>query len=86
METKLTLSLDSEIIKRAKEYAKERKTSLSNLVENYFYYLSSDTKEQNFNGEEKTPITNKLYGSLQMDNFDAEKFKEEYLMEKYLSV
>jgi hypothetical protein len=42
METKLTLSLDKEIIEQAKKYAKQQKTSLSKIVENYFYYLTSD--------------------------------------------
>ncbi len=41
METKLTLSLDKEIIEQAKKYAKQQKTSLSNMVENYFYYLTT---------------------------------------------
>ena len=35
MSTKLTLSLDKEIIEKAKEYAREHKVSLSYLVENY---------------------------------------------------
>jgi len=85
METKLTLSLDKEIIEQAKKYAKYQKTSLSNMVENYFYYLTSDKPEKINKSKEKTPITDKLLGSVKIDLFDADKLKEEYLVEKYLN-
>lgn len=42
MESKLTLSIDKELIKKAKKYAKTQKTSLSDLVESYFRILSAD--------------------------------------------
>ena len=42
METKLTLSLDNEVIKKAKLYAKDKQTSLSDMVENYFYFLTAE--------------------------------------------
>ncbi len=86
METKLTLSLDKEIIEQAKKYAKKQKTSLSNMVENYFYYLTSDKPGKVIKSKEKTPITDKLLGSVKIDIFDADKLKEEYLVEKYLNV
>jgi hypothetical protein len=35
MNTKLTLSIDYEIIEKAKEYAKENGRSVSDIVENY---------------------------------------------------
>lgn len=85
METKLTLSLDKEIIEQAKKYAKKQKTSLSNMVENYFYYLTSDKSEKVYKSKEKTPITDKLLGSVKNDMFNADKLKEEYLVEKYLN-
>lgn len=85
METKLTLSLDKEIIEQAKKYAKRQKTSLSNMVENYFYYLTSDKSEKVNKSKEKTPITDKLLGSVKIDKFDTDKLKEEYLVEKYLN-
>ena len=43
MNTKLTLSLNKNIIKSAKDYAKENSVSLSKLIENY---LNSLTKKQ----------------------------------------
>ena len=35
MNVKLTLQLDQDVIEKAKLYAKERKQSLSSLVQNY---------------------------------------------------
>ncbi len=42
MATKLTLSLDKEIIERAKVYAKEHNVSLSYPVENYLLRIISE--------------------------------------------
>ena len=39
MDTKLTLTLDKEVIERAKVFAKSKNRSLSDLVENYFKAL-----------------------------------------------
>lgn len=36
MQTKLTLRLDAELIKKAKIYARQKNTSVSKLVEKYF--------------------------------------------------
>ena len=35
MNTKLTLTIEKEIIERAKDYAKEKNRSLSDIIENY---------------------------------------------------
>ena len=45
MDTKLTLKLNEEVIKKAKEYASENSSSLSRLVENYLRLLVAN-KEQ----------------------------------------
>ena len=45
MNTKLTLSLDKNVIERAKLYAKEHEVSVSFLVENYLLKITSDYKE-----------------------------------------
>ena len=85
METKLTLSLEKEIIEQAKKYAQKQKTSLSNMVENYFYYLISDDAGNDIHTKEKTPITEKLLGSVKNVKFDPDELKEKYLMDKYLN-
>lgn len=43
MDSKLTIKLNENVIKRAKKYASDKKLSLSRLIENY---LDSLTKEQ----------------------------------------
>ena len=86
METKLTLSLDKEIIEQAKKYAKKQRTSLSNIVENYFYYLISNENKEDIKNKEKTPITDRLLGSVKLETHSTEKLKEEYLMDKYINV
>ncbi len=40
MNTKLTLTIESEVIKIAKEYAKDKGQSLSEIVENYFKFIT----------------------------------------------
>jgi hypothetical protein len=40
MNTKLTLNLDKNVIESAKDYAKSRKVSLSQLIENYLNALT----------------------------------------------
>jgi hypothetical protein len=49
MTTKLTLSVDSRVVVRAKRYAARRKTSVSKLVEGYLDLVSrtgtDDTRE-----------------------------------------
>lgn len=49
MTTKLTLSVDSKVVVRAKRYAARRKTSVSRLVEEYLDLVSrpggADTEE-----------------------------------------
>ncbi|WLD25118.1 DUF6364 family protein [Flavobacterium dauae] len=44
MNSKLTLKLNESVIERAKQYASNKKLSLSKLIENY---LDSLTREQN---------------------------------------
>ena len=42
MNTKLTISLDAEVIEKAKIYAKSQKLSLSQLIENYLKSLTME--------------------------------------------
>ena len=84
METKLTLSLDKTVIEKAKKYAKSKQTSLSQIVENYFYYLTIEEKK-NQGKKEKTPITDELTESLGRIEIDEEKEISKYLIKKYVN-
>ena len=82
MNTKLTLTLEKKVIEIAKEYAKEKGQSLSELVENYFKLLTKDSK-----AEEMVELSQKvksLKGILKVDqDFDYKKVLEEEIIRKH---
>lgn len=83
MNTKLTLTIEQEIIERAKNYAKERNRSLSDIIENYLKLLTE--KEQKTNGKKNNPIVESLRGSFKMPkDMDYEKELRNRLEKKYL--
>lgn len=61
MTTKLTLTLDKQVINRAKEYAKKQGTSLSKLVESYFTRIYNQESGE-INNVSIPPITKELTG------------------------
>ena len=82
METKLTLSMDEGVIKKAKEFARENHTSLSQIIENYF--ISLTRKDKANDKEDISPLVKSLSGVLQLPgNFDHKKERIKYLEEKY---
>jgi len=83
MGSKLTLTVDEEVIKAAKAYAKSQGRSVSSLVENYLKSLSSEVEEPEPISA-YTPITNRLRGALKVPaDFDYQKTLEDALLEKY---
>lgn len=81
MQTKLTLRLDDELIREAKALARQRGTSLSQLVANYFRALTRSPAEPP-EEERLPPLTRALAGALR----DAEVGEEDYgahLEQKY---
>ena len=83
MTTKLTLTIDEQIIAQAKEYAKSQGRSLSKLIENY---LRSVTAENYSQEDISSPIVNELHGSLKVpQDFDYKEALKEALNEKYLN-
>ena len=46
MDSKLTLKLDANVIKRAKVYAKKQDISLSKLIENYLDALTGSSSKK----------------------------------------
>ncbi|MBM3710550.1 MAG: hypothetical protein FJW61_09040 [Actinobacteria bacterium] len=80
MATKLTLTLDKEVIKAAKEYAKKNKISLSGIVELYFKTLSSSTHDFKV-----SPITRELSGIASFSTTKSDKeLLEEALNKRFL--
>ena len=71
MNTKLTLTIEQTIIKRAKKYAKQKGRSLSYIIENYLKIITKDKAKSDI---EITPLTKSLKGSFKApDNFDYKK-------------
>lgn len=82
MDKKLTLSLNQSIIEKAKNYAKENKTSLSKMIEAYFDSLTNNESDEN--KIQITPLVESLCGVIELpENFDYKKSKSKYLLEKY---
>lgn len=81
MSTKLTLSLDEVVIKAAKKYAKDHKTSISRLVEQYFLDLIYSKPKKRYPKELQD-----LIGVARIEDPEIEYKKEKlaYLSEKYL--
>ncbi len=81
MNTKLTLSLNKDVINLAKSYAKENNVSLSFLVENYLLKIVSDFQSST---DSKGSIVSELSGIISLDkDFDYITKYTDYLTEKY---
>lgn len=82
MNTKLTLMIEEEVIKIAKEYAKEKGQSLSGLVENYFKFITKERRE--IEPEQLSPRVRRLRGVIKIEGeLDYKKVLEEELTKKY---
>jgi Family of unknown function (DUF6364) len=82
MNTKLTLTIEETVIIKAKSYARSKKSSLSNLIENY---LKAITKEEVTEERETTSIVKSLQGSFKAPkNYDYKAELSKRISEKYL--
>lgn len=82
MNTKLTLTIDETVIEKAKKYAKGKKNSLSNIIENYLKTLVTEDKKKT---TELSPIVKSLKGSFNAEkDFDYKKELAKRLSDKYL--
>ena len=82
MDKKLTLSLNQDIIEKAKEYAKLNGTSLSKMIESYFQTITTKSEDE---GEiEISPLVKSLCGVGKLpENFNYKKSRLKYLGKKY---
>jgi hypothetical protein len=82
MNTKLTLTIEKEVIEIAKKYAKEKGQSLSEMVENYFKFVT--VKRIKTKEKELSPKVRKLRGILKVNkDFDYKEILTEELSKKY---
>ena len=82
MNTKLTLTIEQKLIQKAKDYAKQKNRSLSDIIENYLKIL---TKEEKKESSKLSPIVKSLKGSFKMPaDFDYKEELKNGLEQKYL--
>ena len=81
MTTKLTLTVERDVIKKAKLYAKHTGRSLSELIENYLESLT----EENEDKKQLSAKLNKIAGSVKLpDDFDEKAALGAYLENKHV--
>ena len=82
MNTKLTLTIEKEIIEIAKEYAKDKGQSLSEIVENYFKLITISRRE--VKPEELSPRVQRLRGIIKTNTqLNHQQIITEELSKKY---
>jgi uncharacterized protein DUF6364 len=82
MDTKLTLSIEKGVISQAKQYAKKKGVSLSEMVENYFILLTKTSKSDDL---QLSSTVKSLKGSFTApENFDYKAILKEEKSKKFL--
>ena len=80
MRTKLTLTVEKSVIKRAKSYAKNTGRSLSEIVENYLLKITQETDTKDL-----SPKLKKIVGAVNLpEDFDEEEELRSILEKKHL--
>ena len=81
MDTKLTLKLNQRIIEKAKEYASDKKMSLSRIVEAYLQSLTTDNNTSEF---EISPFVKSIATGTEIPtDLDYKKEYSDFLIKKY---
>lgn len=81
--TKLTLSMEPEVVYRAKQYAKKRHISLSKLIQDYLDQLSKYKPDpDNEIDSDILELTGILKGKIP-DDFDLNEARYQYLKSKH---
>lgn len=79
MNSKLTLKLDQDTIELAKDYARDKNTSLSKMIENYLRLLVRRKRHD----IEISPLVESLSGVIKSKHADMEKQYVDHLVNKY---
>jgi hypothetical protein len=80
MKSKLTLRLEESLIKRAKKRAREKGTSVSQMVADYFALIDAESTKTK---DELPSVTASLTGILKDSNVNEKDYKT-HLEEKHL--
>jgi len=79
MNAKLTLNLSKDITQEAKIYARRNNVSLSRLIENYLFSITSTSSLK----KKISPIVESLTGVIPNENIDERKEYRDYITKKY---
>lgn len=81
MDSKLTLKLNKDVIERAKQYASEKKISLSRLSESYLQSITSEIETDDI---EISPFVKSISTGVSIPNdLDYKKEYTNYLMNRH---
>ncbi|WP_268034098.1 DUF6364 family protein [Algoriphagus sp. PAP.12] len=81
MDTKLTLKLNKDVIEKAKEYASNKKMSLSRIIETYLQSLTSENENSDL---EISPFVKSISTGVEIPaDLDYKKEYSDFLIEKY---
>jgi hypothetical protein len=84
MDTKLTLKLNQEVIKKAKAYALAHKRSLSGMIEAYLKTLVGPSENSSSTEIEISPYVKSLRTGVKIPaSLDDKEAYSDYLAEKY---
>ncbi|MDT8390170.1 MAG: DUF6364 family protein [Lentisphaeria bacterium] len=87
MSTKLTLVMEPDVVKTAKQYARNHRTSVSKLVEHYLALVSNEDGEGLGRPVKLGPLTSALAGAVNVRPQDvaksADKLINEARMERF---
>ena len=83
MLTKLTLTIDQEIVEKAKIFAHRKNKSISRMVEEYLSNVSSGSGAFSYSQKLQSPITDSLVGMFLDNGKDYKELLGEAKMEKY---
>jgi len=81
MTSKLTLSVDPQVVARAKEYAQRNKTSVSELVQTYLSIVTKPSTPAP--GKELPPVLGALRGLVKDDGLDYREEHRKHLAARY---
>jgi uncharacterized protein (UPF0333 family) len=84
MLTKLTLTIEKDVIEKAKEYAQQKNKSVSRIVEEYLKNISQNRTNLAFDHQLKSPITDSLVGMFEDNGKDYKTMLEEARSEIFL--
>jgi hypothetical protein len=82
MQTKLTLRLDADLIEQAKQYAEKVGKSVSQMVADYFSFLSKNSEAQKVHEEKLSPAVRSLFGVLKGKAVNKDTYRR-YLEDKH---